>query len=131
MAESLPLAGLKVLQNSGSLMFMLRVKPCQCQITTGKIQEKKLLRAQQYKKCVSAQTCHEKWQLCCRTIQHHVRIEPMSPVNLRQALTTQPLVLINCLEKTEYDSSYYLNCFTLLFWVQNCQSQIAQVEYQG
>ena len=55
----------------------------------------------------------------------------MSPDYLRLALTTQPLVHNNCSKKTVYESSYYLNCFALLFWVQNCQSQKAQVEYQG
>ena len=42
-AESGPLAGLQVLQNSGSQMFMLRVKPCQCEIATDAIQEKKII----------------------------------------------------------------------------------------
>ena len=27
--------------------------------------------------------------------------------------------------------AYYLNCFAVHFRLQNCQSQIAQVEYQG
>ena len=55
----------------------------------------------------------------------------MSPDYLRSALTTQPLVHIKCSKKTVYEESYYLNCFALLFWVQNCRSQKAQVEYQG
>ena len=56
----------------------------------------------------------------------------MSPDYVWPALViTQPLVQINLSKKTVYDSSYYLNCFALLFWVQNCRSQIAQVEYQG
>ena len=55
----------------------------------------------------------------------------MSPDYLRLALTTQPLIHIDRTKKTVYESSYYLNCFALLFWLQNCRSQIAQVEYQG
>ena len=75
--------------------------------------------------------CHAKWPRRCRRIEHHAGLEPISPDHLRPALTTQPLVHVNCPKKTVYGASYYLNCFALLFWLQNCRSQIAQVEYQG
>ena len=35
------LAGLQVVQNSGSRMFMLRVKPCQREFATDEIRERK------------------------------------------------------------------------------------------
>ena len=41
-AEFWPLALLQVLQKGGSLMFMLRVNPCQREIATDEIQEKKI-----------------------------------------------------------------------------------------
>ena len=42
MARSGPWARLQVLQNSGSQMFMFRVKPYQREITTDEIQESKI-----------------------------------------------------------------------------------------
>ena len=42
-AESGPRARLQVLQNSGSWMFIFRVKPCQREIATDEIQEKKII----------------------------------------------------------------------------------------
>ena len=62
--------------------------------------------------------------LCCAA-EHHAGLKPMSPDYDQPAFITQPLARINLL----YDSSYYVNCFALQFAVQNCRSQIAQVEY--
>ena len=62
----------------------------------------------------------------CRNRTHFARLS--MPVT---SLNHSTIGLYQILEKTVYELSYYLNCFTLLFWVQNCQSQIAQVEYQG
>ena len=114
------------------------LKPCQREITTDKIQEKKYYRERSSIKSthVSALTgslaqCHAKWELRCRRIQHHAGIEPMSPDYQLPALTNQPLFRINWLKKTVNELSYYLKCFTQLFGVQNCRSQTAQVEYQG
>ena len=45
-------------------------------------------------------------------------------------LTTQPLVRINCMKKTVYDSSYFATC-NWFFGVQDCRTRIFQVEYQG
>ena len=100
-----------------------------------KSKKEKLYRAQQYKKracqCTDGLSATQNGRGAGRRIQHCAGVEPVSPDYLRLALTTQPLVHNNCSKKTVYESSYYLNCFALLFWVQNCRSQIAQVEYQG
>ena len=97
---------------SGNQMFMLELKPCQCKIATDEIQEKKHY---------GERSAH------VSALTGSVPRKMASAL----ALTTQPLVHIKWTKKMVYDSSYYLNCFALLFLVQNCQSQIAQVEYQG
>ena len=57
MAESWPRARLQVLQNSGSQMLMLRVKPLSAEMDTGEKQEKNIERVQQYESArVSALT---------------------------------------------------------------------------
>ena len=81
------------------------LKPCQREITTDEIQEKKYYRERSNIKSarVSALTgslaqCHAKWQRRCRRIQHHAGIKPMSPDYQRPALTTQPLFRIDWLK---------------------------------
>ena len=54
----------------------------------------------------------------------------MSPDSLRHAITTKPLVRIDCSKKTVYDSSYFATC-NRFFCVQDCHTWIFQVEYQG
>ena len=47
------------------------LKPCQGEIAIDEIQERKIIE--------SEAICYAKWLLCCRRIQHHAGIEPMSP----------------------------------------------------
>ena len=54
----------------------------------------------------------------------------MSSDSLQPVLTTRPLVRIDCSKKTEYDSLYFATC-NQFFCLQDCSTQIFQVEYQG
>ena len=76
------------------------------------------------------------WLRRCKALQHSSGIEPKTPDSLWPVLTTKPLVRINGLKKTVYDSPYFTTCnFNLklnwFFCIQNCNSWIFQVEYQG
>ena len=63
-----------------------------------------------------------------REFQHPTGIEPKSPDSLQLALRTQPLVRVSLLKKMVYNLPYYLKS---AFCIKDCQSRIAQVEYQG
>ena len=54
----------------------------------------------------------------------------MSPDFLQLVLTTKPLVRINSLKKTVYESLYFATC-NCFFCAQDCSTRIVQVEYQG
>ena len=110
-AESWPRARLQVLPNSGSQMFMLRVKTLSVRDRHWRNpRRRKIIKSTAiWKAHVSVRwraQCHSKWPLCGRRIQHHAGVEPMSPDYLRPALTTPPLVHITWSKKTVYDSSY-------------------------
>ena len=77
--------------------------------------------------------CHAKWPRGSREFHHPAGIEPEQPYSLLLTLTTKAWVLV-CLQKKMNISSSVLQpvlVLQLLFWVQDCRSQIAQVVYQG
>ena len=64
-----------------------------------------------------------KWPKGSKEFQHPPRIEPKLPDSLEITLTTEPWVCINLLKKNRI--------WLVIFWVMDCCSWIAQVEYQG
>ena len=71
--------------------------------------------------------CHAKWPRRCRLFQHSWEIEPMSPDSLLLALTTKP----SQFEKKNYIPLVVFRHLQPIFCVQDCCTQIFQVEYQG
>ena len=128
-------ARVQVLQNSGSWMVVFRFTTLSARDRHWRNPRKKKYRERSSIKYarVSARApsqCHAKWPRRCRAFQHYSGIEPMSPNSLQLTLTTKPLVLINCLKKTAYDSSYFATC-NWFFCVQDCRTRTFQREYQG
>ena len=64
-----------------------------------------------------------KWPKGSKEFQHPPRIEPKLPDSLEITLTTEPWVCINLLKKNRI--------WLVIFWVMDCCSWIAKVEYQG
>ena len=85
-----------------------KLKPCQLEIDTDKIQGKKLTRVQQCKSTSEhwLAQCLTSWPRGIRKVQHHEGIEPMSPGSMWLALSTKPSVHIALSRKTVYDSSH-------------------------
>ena len=73
---------------------------------------------------------HAKWLRSGRAFLHSSGIEPMSLDSMLLALTTKPLVRINCSKKMVYDSSYFATC-NRFFLRTGCRAWIFQIEYQG
>ena len=105
-AESGPLARLQVLQNSGSQMFILRVKTFPERDCHWRNQRKKNYREHSNIKstCVSALigSVLAKWPRGCREFKHHARIKPEPSYSLWFTLTTKPWVCVNLQEKMVY-----------------------------
>ena len=57
-------------------------------------------------------------------------IIPVSPDSLQLTLTTKPWIRVNLMKKKVYYLKFFSTC-NLFFCIQDCCSQIAQVEYQG
>ena len=97
-AKSWPLDPLQVLQNSGSWMFMLRVKTLAVQDATAKSEGKKLLRAQQYKtlecQCTYWLSATHNFQGAAESLST-AGLNPKLPYYLLLTLTTQPLVHVS------------------------------------
>ena len=126
-------ARVQVLQSSGSWMVVLRFATLSARDHHRHYPRKKIERVQQYKKWVSVHwraQCHAKWQRCCKACHLSSGIEPMLPDSLQHTLTTKPLVCINCLKKRVYKFWYFATC-NQLFCIQDCNTRIFQVEYQG
>ena len=94
--------------------FYILIQRCQSKISTDEIQEKKLQRAQQNKKCACCACC-AKWPWGNRWFQHPDGIKPKQPDSLQLTLTTKQQVHIISQKK----------------FVYLCHSQIVQVKYQG
>ena len=85
--------------------------------------------------------CHAKWLRRCTAFQNTSGIKPRLPDAVLLTLTTKPLVRINYSKKTIYElwvelSNFTMSCrisppATYFFCIQDCSSQIVQVEYQG
>ena len=110
-ANSWPRARLQVLKNSGSWMFMFKVKTLSAQNCHWWNPRKKRAAIQKVRKSVHwwAQ-CHAKWQSGCREFQHPTGIKHEPPYSLRLTLTTKPWIRVNLQKKMVYNLMCFATC---------------------
>ena len=92
--------------------------------------KKEKIRAQQYKKRACQCSAMQNWLGAAERISTLQKIESMLPDTLQPVLTTKSLIRFNLQGKTAYDSSYFATC-NWFFGIQDCRTQIFQLEYQG